>query len=320
MPKYSWEIAESGFKLPETVGSGERNNMMHRYLSSLRGKGATNDQVEDAAFTTNKTNFDPPIDERELLSIIRSVCRYNVGDGTYHGNAEPAVIESDNIPTIDRVVPMSVLPDLSDMSPVEQAKAYIRACFEDEDTVCLSRNLMSINDDIYEYAGTLLGGCGYEAFERFLPHVEDVGMWNCVNPLLPDDPVKKTGYRRNKDSVAAYRNILVECDALPMEKQLELMLKLFWNKDGLLRAIVDSGGKSYHCIIRARSTEKIATSESRYGEPEYRVDVKFLYDLCDHNGLIVDRQCGNPTRMTRTPGAMRKKTGRMQRLVWAYGI
>ena len=319
MPHIEWSKVQSGYVLPAKVGEGSRNDEMHRYLSSIRGKGASDEQVEAAAFEANATHFEPPIGETELRTIVRSVCTYEVGDGSYHGEPEPTVIRSVHIPTISRTVSMDVLPDLSDMTPNEQAKAYIRACFDgvdDEpeipipwaDTICLTRNLAAPWDDVYEFAGTLLGMAGYEALDMYLPNVEDAGMWCCVNPLLPDH------YHRNKDSVAAYRNLLVECDTLPMEQQLQLMLNLFWGEDnrmdGMLRAIVDSGNKSYHCIIRtdARSRQ------------DYAIDAQFVYDVCDHNGLPVDRKCANPTRLTRFPGVMRKNTGRMQRLVWAYGL
>lgn len=316
MPNIDWGSVQSGYELPAQVPEGGRNDEMHRYLSSIRGKGANDQQVEAAAFEANAKHFVPPIGETELRSIIRSVCTYEVGDGSYHGEPEPSVMAAVNIPTITSAVSPSVLPDLSGMTPNEQAKAYIRACFDgvDEsqmewtDTICLTRNLAAPWDDVFEYAGTLLGLAGYEALDKFLPKVEDAGLWCCVNPLLPDN------YRRNKDSVAAYRNILVECDTLPMDEQLGLMLSIFWDtdgrKDGLLRAIVDSGGKSYHCIIRTEARSR----------QDYAIDAKFIYDLCDHNGLPVDRKCANPTRLTRFPGAMRNNTGRMQRLVWAYGL
>lgn len=317
MPCIDWSAVQSGYQLPAKVGEGSRNDEMHRYLSSIRGKGASDEQVEAAAFEANAEHFDPPIGETELRTIIRSVCTYEVGDGSYHGEPEPTVLVARHIPTISRTVSMDVLPDLSDMTPNEQAKAYIRACFDgvdDEhkipwtDTICLTRNLAAPWDDGYEFAGTLLGMAGYEALDKYLPSVEDAGMWCCVNPLLPDN------YRRNRDSVAAYRNVLVECDTLPKDEQLQLMLNIFWGKgtrmDGMLRAIVDSGNKSYHCIVRVESRNR----------QDYAVDAQFIYDVCDHNGLPVDRKCANPTRLTRFPGAMRRDKGQMQRLVWAYGL
>ena len=316
MPRIEWSDVQSGYELPPVVHEGSRNDEMHRYLSSLRGKGADDGQVEAAAIAANASHFDPPLGEAELRTIIRSVCTYEIGDGSYHGEPEPTAIRSENIPRIDRVVSTSVLPDLSGMHPNDQAKAYICACFDgtDEtgipwtDIICLTRNYAATWDERHEFAGTLLGLAGHEALDRYLPYVEDVGMWCCVNPMRPES------VRRDKNSVAAYRNILVECDTLPMDQQLERMLSIFWDegghRDGLLRAIVDSGGKSYHCIVRtdARSRE------------DYAVDARFIYDLCEHNGLPVDRKCANPTRLTRFPGAMRANSGRMQRLVWAYGL
>ena len=38
MPIIDWSKAHSGYELPAKVAHGDRNNEMHRYLSSLRGK------------------------------------------------------------------------------------------------------------------------------------------------------------------------------------------------------------------------------------------------------------------------------------------
>ena len=126
MPRIEWANVQSGYELPPVVGEGSRNDEMHRYLSSIRGKGADDAQVEAAAFEANAKHFDPPLGETELRTIVRSVCTYEVGDGSYHGEPEPTVIKADNIQRITRHVDPSVLPDLSGMTPNEQAKAYIR--------------------------------------------------------------------------------------------------------------------------------------------------------------------------------------------------
>ena len=303
MPIIDWSKTSSGYVLPAIIESGARNTEMHRYLSSLRGKGATDEQLEAAAAEANAQHFSPPISDSELRSIVRSVSRYDVGDGTYHGPETPKVVTPGMGSLLKpREIDLSVLPDISHMTPTEQANAFVRACFEEEDTICLSRNLMDSDDETYEYAGVLTGGAGYDGVGRYLPYVEEVGMWCCVNPLLPDN------YHRDKTCIAAYRNMLVECDTLPLDQQLQLMLDLFWGKKAL-RAITYSGGKSYHCVLRVGART----------EPDYRATVAWVYDSCDAHGLTVDRQCGNPTRMTRFPGAMRMNKGKMQRLVWAYG-
>ena len=61
-------------------------------------------------------------------------------------------------------------------------------------------------------------------------------------------------------------------------------------------ALVSSGGKSLHAIVRieAGSFE------------EYRSRVDYLYAVCEKNGLKVDRQNRNPSRLSRLPGVMRR--------------
>ena len=65
-------------------------------------------------------------------------------------------------------------------------------------------------------------------------------------------------------------------------------------------ALVSSGGKSLHAIVRieAGSFE------------EYRSRVDYLYAVCEKNGLKVDRQNRNPSRLSRLPGVMRRRRAR----------
>lgn len=60
-------------------------------------------------------------------------------------------------------------------------------------------------------------------------------------------------------------------------------------------ALVYSGGKSLHAIVRVD-----AGSYS-----EYRQRVDYLYQVCQKNGLQLDRQNCNPSRLSRMPGVTR---------------
>jgi RecA-family ATPase len=70
-----------------------------------------------------------------------------------------------------------------------------------------------------------------------------------------------------------------------------------------IAALVYSGGKSLHAIVRVDAGSY----------DEYRKRVDFLYSVCDKNGLKVDRQNRNPSRLSRMPGVIRK--GRKQFLI-----
>ena len=62
-----------------------------------------------------------------------------------------------------------------------------------------------------------------------------------------------------------------------------------------IAALVYSGGKSVHAIVRIDAGD--------YQEYKKRVD--YLYQVCNKNGLIVDTQNKNPSRLSRMPGIRR---------------
>ena len=306
MPTFDYG-AHAGFELPQVVTKGERDNTMFRYLSSLRAKGADEDQLLAEARAANDAHFDPKMTERELVGRVRSVMRYPQGVSEFRSDA-PAVMVPE-VPRIERTGDTAWLDDLSGMSPLEQQHAFIEACFEDDDTVCVVRDFHG--HEKYEYAGVWRGMVpGFEPFDM-LDFDQESGAWVCVNPLYGDgepdgDGQARDGYSRRDSDVRVYANALVECDTLPMDEQLERILALFYGRDNL-RAIVDSGNKSYHAVIYV-------------GAPDidhYRALVGYLYDTCEANGLPVDRHCGNPARLMRLPGVMRGE--KMQRLVYANG-
>ena len=120
---------------------------------------------------------------------------------------------------------------------------------------------------------------------------EECGAWIRFNPL--------NGQGVKNDCVADYRYALVESDSIPVAQQNGIMhdLKL------PIAALVFTGGKSLHAIVRVEAGSF----------KEYRERVEFLYKICDKNGLHVDRNCRNPSRLSRLPGVMRN--GKKQFLV-----
>lgn len=61
------------FELPETVGEGLRNDTMMRYGCSLAGKGVQEPRRNALMDEANAERFDPPLEQRELDAIKRSV-------------------------------------------------------------------------------------------------------------------------------------------------------------------------------------------------------------------------------------------------------
>lgn len=109
------------------------------------------------------------------------------------------------------------------------------------------------------------------------------GAWIRFNPLNGEGV-------RNTD-IASFKYALVESDSLDIGKQLSIIHQL----ELPVAAVVYSGAKSIHAIV------KVDASDNK----EYRERVSYLYKICDNNGLEVDSQNKNPSRLSRMPGCVR---------------
>ena len=110
-----------------------------------------------------------------------------------------------------------------------------------------------------------------------------VGAWIRFNPL--------DGAGVKNENVARFRYALVESDTLTVAEQDILYRKL----ELPVAALVHSGGKSLHAIVHVDAENY----------DEYRKRVEFLYDFLEKNGLAVDKQNRNPSRLSRMPGVTR---------------
>lgn len=117
------------------------------------------------------------------------------------------------------------------------------------------------------------------------------GAWIRLNPL--------DGQGVRNDNVAEFRHALVESDNMAIGRQLAIMRQL----ELPIAALVHSGGKSLHAIVKVDAKDY----------DEYRRRVDKLYSVCRKNGLTIDTQNKNPSRLTRLPGVMR--AGRKQYLI-----
>ena len=109
------------------------------------------------------------------------------------------------------------------------------------------------------------------------------GAWIRFNPL--------DGKGVRNENVAEYRYALVESDNTEIEKQNEILREL----ELPIACLVHSGGKSLHAIVKVDAENY----------PEYRKRVDYLYDVCQKNGIKVDVQNRNPSRLSRMPGIQR---------------
>ncbi len=78
---------------------------------------------------------------------------------------------------------------------------------------------------------------------------------------------------------------------MDLDKQNAMMREL----ELPIACLIHSGKKSIHAIVRVDAANY----------EEYRKRVDYLYDICKKNGLVVDTQNKNPSRLSRMPGIMR---------------
>lgn len=109
------------------------------------------------------------------------------------------------------------------------------------------------------------------------------GAWIRFNPM--------DGKGSKDENVTEYRYALVESDAADLEEQNAIIRNL----ELPVACLVHSGNKSIHAIVRVEAADY----------KEYRKRVDYLYEVCKKNGLQVDSQNRNPSRLSRMPGVLR---------------
>lgn len=140
----------------------------------------------------------------------------------------------------------------------------------------LIQELNKCNGDI----GAVLGDCNPEA-----------GAWIRFNPL--------DGKDCKNENVTDFRYALVESDSMELDKQNAIIREL----ELPVACLVYSGKKSLHAIVKVDAADYA----------EYRKRVDYLYEVCKKNGLQIDQQNRNPSRLSRMPGVIRN--GKKQFLV-----
>lgn len=183
------------------------------------------------------------------------------------------------------------LPDT--WEPAQQLKRYLQALFEpDEYVAYVTESFMAADrrrpaKGCWDRtAGQLieeLDACGDDVGKVMGDCDPEIGAWICFNPV--DGTVRKDA------NVTSYRYALVECDNMEPGKQLAAIHQM----ELPCAALVYSGGKSIHAIVRVNAPDYA----------EYRKRVDYLYATCQKNGLTLDQQNRNPSRLSRMPGILR---------------
>lgn len=195
----------------------------------------------------------------------------------YEGEAEPVArpVSRDPVSEIIRYLRARFEPD--------EYIGYVTSVYEDSETGKLSPTRGNYDRTAGEII-TLLEQCGGDIGSVLGDADTRAGAWIRVNPL--------DGKGIKDENVSEYRYVLVESDSMPIEQQNALMHDL----ELPIVTLTHTGGKSLHAIVR------IDAGKNR---EEYRKRVAYLFDVCEKNGLHIDKACKNPSRLTRLPGFQR---------------
>lgn len=346
MPQIQF-LAQESKPLEGPFNKGDRNTGMFRYACSLQSKGISNIEIESLCEQLNQIACHPPLAENELRRTIRSALKYPKGthqSGVNHHTpkqllkrVEPTILDPSCC-----TMTADMLPDLSNLSPTQQAIKQLRAMFNIYDVVCLVLNINHRQGSQFFYAGQLLDPDNpvlrdiVEHNNVLFGYPQESGVYLVINPLYEEWPfieickpafdemwhawsdqqrrehlkkINDSVRTRSDKNIAKFRHVLIECDELEPCEQLEKICHIFFNtkKNLVPKSIVWSGNKSYHviCSVNANTLE------------EYNAFKDDIYNTCIANGLPVDTHCGNPSRLSRLAGARRGES--LQRLVWVDG-
>lgn len=181
------------------------------------------------------------------------------------------------------------------MDPASQIITYLETLFQPDE--CVGYVMQSYKNEKGKYvprdkgswkrtAGELISElkkCDGDIGKALGDYDDQGGAWIRFNPL--------DGEGVRNGNVADYRYALVESDSVDLEKQNAILREM----ELPIAALIFSGGKSIHAIV------KIFASDFQ----EYRKRVDYLYEICKKNGLEVDTQNRNPSRLSRMPGIKR---------------
>lgn len=183
----------------------------------------------------------------------------------------------------------------SSWRPAQQLIRYLETLFEPGEVVGFVTKSWKTEKGKYvpkdkgiynKTAGQLieeLSRCGDDIGSVVGDYDADGGAWIRFNPL--------DGNGVRNENVAELRYALVESDSMDLEKQNAVLREL----ELPIAALVFSGGKSLHAIVKIDAENY----------PEYKKRVDYLYGICEKNGMTIDTQNRNPSRLSRMPGCVR---------------
>ena len=176
--------------------------------------------------------------------------------------------------------------------PVHDITTYLQTLFQSTENVGYVTDVYETDDRLAPKRGSWDRTAG-ELIEALKKHRNIGAVFGDPNPAagawIRFNPLDGNGVKN--DNVTDFRFALVESDAMSLGKQNAILRQL----ELPIAALVFSGKKSIHAIVRVEAPDY----------SEYRKRVEYLYKICEKNGLKVDTQNKNPSRLSRMPGVIR---------------
>ncbi len=189
------------------------------------------------------------------------------------------------------------------LTPTEQLITYLETLFEPNEKVgYVTNDVWQDSEGKWMPSKGVYDRTSAELISSLRKHPDDLGAtigdWKeeC-GAWIRFNPVDGGGVKN--ENITRFTYALVESDDMPISEQDAIYRKL----ELPIATLTHSAGKSLHAIVRVDAENY----------EEYRKRVDFLYDFLEKNGLKVDKQNRNPSRLSRMPGITRN--GQTQTLI-----
>lgn len=247
-----------------------------KWRTFKRDEGVTGGTIYNMAI---QQGWIPPSNGNRILSLDDSI-EYEGGPIVGEGWAESREFEEPAVWKPEQ----QLIQYLETLFQPEEIFGYVTESFEKADKAG-KKKLVPANKGVYtlrvgEIVQRLKNGTIEDVIGKYK---HEAGAWIRFNPL--------DGQGVNNENVTDYRYALVESDNMDLDAQNGLIRQL----NLPVAVLLYSGGKSVHAIVKIEADD----------EKEYRERVNYLYDVCKKNGMVIDTQNRNPSRLSRMPGCIR---------------
>lgn len=189
------------------------------------------------------------------------------------------------------------------MTPAEQLIKYLETLFKSDELVgYVTNDVWQDTEGKWMPSKGVFDRTAGELIASIKKHPDDLGAtigdWKTeCGAWIRFNPLDGSGVKN--DNITRFTYALVESDDMPISEQDAIYRRL----ELPIATLTHSAGKSLHAIVRVDAENY----------EEYRKRVDFLYDFLEKNGLKVDKQNRNPSRLSRMPGVTRN--GQVQTLI-----